>query len=125
MHVGPSLAMAAAIEPEAAGSTAEARVGPLTVERLFRDHGEDVYRIASRTVLRYLRSWRRHRKMIEALESILEPAVQQPDQLIGDREVLGRVWACLLRIKPKKRLVYLLHEVEGLSGKEIAAALDV
>ncbi len=170
MYVGPSFAMAAAIEPEAAGSTAEERRVPLTVERLFRDHGEAVYRIvarllgptapradvedltqqvfvaaygslsrfrgeaapstwlygiASRTVLRYLRSWRRHRRMIEALESIAEPAVPQPDQVIGDREVLGRVWSCLLRIKPKKRLVYLLHEVEGLSGKEIAAALDV
>jgi RNA polymerase sigma-70 factor (ECF subfamily) len=30
-----------------------------------------------------------------------------------------------MRVSPKKRVVYLMHEVEGLSGQEIALALEI
>ena len=86
-----------------------------------------LYGIASRTVLRYLRSWRRQRRMLETLEAMVQVAATgpvSPEQQVGDREMLEQVWACLLKIKPKKRIVYILHEVEGLSIKDIAKALD-
>ena len=38
--------------------------------------------------------------------------------------VLRRVWRCLMQIKPKKRIVFVLHEIEGMSGPEIAEMLS-
>ena len=87
-----------------------------------------LYGIASRTVLRYLRGWRRNQRMLNALEAMTRfdaPSVASPEQQVGDRELLATVWSCLLRIKPKKRIVYVLHEIEGLSVKQIAEALEV
>lgn len=88
-----------------------------------------LYGIATRIVLTYLRSRRRHRRLVERLES--ELAAPRPvhedsaeDQL-DRRARLRSVWACLMRINPKKRIVFMLHEVEGLPGKEIAEALDI
>ncbi len=87
-----------------------------------------LYGIASRTVLRYLRGWRRRQRMLDTLRTMAEltsPMVVSPEQEVGDRELLQRVWGCLLRIKPKKRVVYILHEIEGLPAKQIAAMLEV
>ena len=40
------------------------------------------------------------------------------------REELARVFACLARIKPKKRIALLLRVVDGLSFEEIGALVD-
>lgn len=85
-----------------------------------------LYGIASRVVLTNLRSWRRHRRLKRALEA-------EPTQAVGPdiersavhRQELWRVWRCLMGIKPDKRIVYLMYEVEGMSGKEIADALRI
>lgn len=85
-----------------------------------------LYGIASRVVLMHLRSWRRRRRLVKALEA--EPIVDRSPDLekaAADRAELLHVWRCLMKIDAKKRVVYLLFEVEGLSGKEIAEALDV
>ena len=62
---------------------------------------------------------------LQAMSETAPPAVISPEQQAGDREMLQQVWACLLKIKPKKRTVYVLHEIEGLSIKQISAALEV
>lgn len=86
-----------------------------------------LYAIASNVVLTGLRGWRRQRRLRSALESELRESVTRhtPEDSIATRQELLRVWRHLLAIKPKKRVVYLMFEVEGLSGPEIAAALDV
>ena len=87
-----------------------------------------LYGIASRTVLRYLRGWRRQQRMLDRLRAMTEvanPTAPSPEKRFGDRELLHRVWECLLRVKPKKRLVYVLHEIEGLSIKDVAVALQI
>ena len=40
---------------------------------------------------------------------------------------MGReeVWRCLMKIHPKKRIVFVLHELEGLSGREISEVLGI
>ncbi len=151
---------------------ASARDG-LTLEKLFRDHVDDVHRIvarllgpaasdsdiddvvqqvflavhsalprfrgdskvttwlygiATRTVLGHLRSGRRHRRMVETLEAmtqVLPSETAHPEAQAERREALQRVWRALMQIKPKKRVVFLLYQVEGLSGREIAEALDL
>lgn len=86
-----------------------------------------IYGIASRVVLSQLRSWRRQLRLKRAVDAErvrLVPA-RTPEQNISEREQALVVWSCLLRISAKKRVVYLLHEIEQLSGPEIAEALDL
>jgi RNA polymerase sigma-70 factor (ECF subfamily) len=83
-----------------------------------------LYGIASRLVLMHLRSWGRQRRLRAALE--LEP--MQPRDLESSliaRDQLRRVWRALMRISPKKRVVYVMIEIEGMSGKEVAEVLKV
>lgn len=47
-----------------------------------------------------------------------------PERRAAEREALARVFACLARIKPKKRVAYLLRVVDGLSFEEIAELVD-
>lgn len=87
-----------------------------------------LYGIASRTVLMHLRSWRRRQRMIAAFAEEIranEVPIQSAESTMVQQQELQRVWKQLLKIKPKKRIVFLLHEIEGLSGKEIASALEI
>lgn len=84
--------------------------------------------IATRTVFREIRSRSRHRKMVAALEGMLATAPQQSsphDQKLEQRQELARVWRCLMEINPKKRMVFVLHELESMSGREIAEYLEI
>lgn len=87
-----------------------------------------LYGIASRTVLGHLRGRRRHRRMVETLEAmqaVAPAATAHPENEAAQRQALHRVWRALMSIKPKKRVVFILFEIEGLTGKEIADALDI
>jgi RNA polymerase sigma-70 factor (ECF subfamily) len=86
-----------------------------------------LYGITARTVYRELRNRTRHRRMVAALEAaaLAAPPVSSTERLIQSRAELARVWRVLMEIQPKKRIVLVLHELEGLSGKEIALALDI
>ena len=50
---------------------------------------------------------------------------QSPEELIHKNEIQGLLDAALAALDEKHRLVFLLRDVEGLSGKETAAALDL
>lgn len=84
-----------------------------------------LFGIASRVVLNNLRSWRRHRRLVAALELEAYELGPSPERGAEAKQELARVWRALLRISPKKRVVYVLHVVEGKSGEEIAAMLDI
>ena len=47
-----------------------------------------------------------------------------PEQLAVAREDLVHVFACLARIKPKKRIALLLRVVDGLSFEDIGRLVD-
>ena len=86
-----------------------------------------LYRIASRIVLKHLESHRRHRALLERVEAAaltLEPVMSAEERLVRQEE-LRLVWRCLMTIKPSKRMVLLLHRVDGRSGKEIADILQI
>lgn len=85
-----------------------------------------LYGIASRVVMTQLRSWRRQRRLERAVEAELEQIERRsPEANAADREALARAWQSILAIKPKKRVVYVLFEIEGKSGEEIAELLEV
>jgi RNA polymerase sigma-70 factor, ECF subfamily len=85
-----------------------------------------VHRIAINTAYEYLRrSRRRPTSSLDAdvLDELTAPAAS-PEAQAQSREHLARVFACVARIKPKKRIALLLRVVEGLSFEEIAGLVD-
>lgn len=88
-----------------------------------------LYGIASRMVISHLRRRRCHRRMLERLENeALELSGARPDHAelhFARREELRRVWSALMKIDPRKRVAFMLYELEGLSGREIAEALEI
>lgn len=83
--------------------------------------------IAARTVMTEVRGWRRRRRLVAALEREPSPVADPGDldEAVARQEELRRVWRCLMKMSAKKRVVYLLHEVEGLEGAQIAEALGI
>lgn len=87
-----------------------------------------LYGIATRVVYREIRGWMRRRRMIATLEAVLAvgPSVQAAhDRTVEQRIELAKIWRHLLDIDAKKRMVLILHDLEGMSGREIAAVLEI
>lgn len=84
-----------------------------------------LYGVATRVVLTQLRSWRRHRRLLKAFSLELPPEGPCPARAVEQRDELARVWRCLLKIKPQKRMVYVMFVVEELPGDEIAERLEI
>jgi RNA polymerase sigma-70 factor, ECF subfamily len=79
-----------------------------------------LYRIAANVAS----SRHRRRRIRRALQSIWgsadEKVVDGPDATLESREAESIVGSVLERMSPKKREVFALFEIEGLSGEEIA-----
>lgn len=105
----------------------------LTVERaLPRFRGESkletwLYGVTSRVVLAELRRFGRHRKLKASLES--EPSDLctrgTPEHSALERETLREIWKALMKLKPKKRIVFVMHDVEERPAAEIALLLEI
>lgn len=85
-----------------------------------------IHRIAINTAYEHLR--RRSRRPTTAVDTAffddLVATARSPEQRLAAREELARVFDCLARIKPKKRIAFLLRVVEGLSFEAIAQLVD-
>lgn len=88
-----------------------------------------IYGISTRVVLQHLRGRRRYRAMIDRFEAASSfgsaATPTSPEETAAQRQALRRVWGALLRIKPERRVVFVLYEIEGLSAPEIAQALQI
>lgn len=85
-----------------------------------------VHRIALNKAFEYLRRQSRRRAVSiddVYLDDVLGPSVS-PEERVRAREALASVFACLARIKPKKRIALLLRVVDGLSFEEIGELVD-
>jgi RNA polymerase sigma-70 factor (ECF subfamily) len=88
--------------------------------------GTLIQRIAINTAYEHLR--RKSRRPVASVDAsffdeLVAPAAS-PEARTSSREDLARVFACLARIKPKKRVALLLRMVDGLSFDEIAKLVD-
>jgi RNA polymerase sigma-70 factor (ECF subfamily) len=85
-----------------------------------------IQRIAINTAYEHLR--RRARRPAAAVDAAffddLVAPVASPEARAASREDLARVFGCLARIKPKKRIALLLRVVDGLSFEDIARLVD-
>lgn len=101
--------------------------------RLARKSGEDVpnpkafLMIAARNVA--IDAHRRQRRGQSALDSArtLEESYHDPDafDVLSSKEELQRLAAIVDTLKPKQRVAFLLHRVDGLSFVEIARRLGI
>ena len=85
-----------------------------------------IHRIAINKAYEYLRRQsRRPTTLVETwfFDELLSFDIS-PEALVTSREELARVFACLVRIKPKKRIAFLLRVVDGLSFEEIGMLVD-
>jgi RNA polymerase sigma-70 factor (ECF subfamily) len=82
-----------------------------------------LYRICVNVALGRLRSRSRRAPAVPYADILEEPAdegLTAPDMQLERRQELQRVYRTLERLAPKKRIVFVLHEIQGLDIKEIA-----
>jgi len=82
-----------------------------------------LYRICVNVALGRLRSKSRRAPPVpygDLLEETVDEAQVAPDLKLERREELQRVYRTLEHLAPKKRIVFVLHEIQGLDIKEIA-----
>jgi RNA polymerase sigma-70 factor, ECF subfamily len=83
-----------------------------------------IHRIALNKAFEYLRRQSRRRAVaLDDFDDVLEMTTS-PEERVRARESLAIVFACLARIKPKKRIALLLRVVDGLSFEEIGELVD-
>ncbi len=87
-----------------------------------------LYRICVNVALGKLRS--RKRRPLPLPESAIpeqrsDGAPELADRALERRDDVARVYRALDQLSPKKRLVMVLHEIEGLELKEIATIVSV
>lgn len=80
-----------------------------------------LYRVAVNVALQHLRK-RRH--LAEVPDEGHEPHTEStPQNYLESRERIQAVYRILEQIAPKKRMVFILHEIEGREPREIADLL--
>ena len=82
-----------------------------------------LYRICINVALGRLRTKSRRPpplQLTEPAESAPEDSPDTPERLLERREDVAKVYRALDQLSPKKRVVLVLHEIEGLDLKEIA-----
>jgi RNA polymerase sigma-70 factor (ECF subfamily) len=82
-----------------------------------------LYRICINVALGRLRTRSRRPpplQLTEPAESKPEDSPDTPERLLERREDVARVYRALDQLSPKKRVVLVMHEIEGLDLKEIA-----
>ena len=79
-----------------------------------------LYRIAANVASGRLRRARVRDALLGRWLRRDEPAAPGPDEELASRETARRVREVVARLSPKKREVFALYELEGLSGEEIA-----
>jgi RNA polymerase sigma-70 factor, ECF subfamily len=78
-----------------------------------------LYRVCVNVALQKIRRQRRRPEGYQSLEEDL-PTHETPHRLMERKEAAQRLYLFLDTIPPKKRVVFILHEILGLDAKEIA-----
>ena len=81
--------------------------------------------IAVRLAMRHRRTAGRFRRMLEAFAQVLVVRSDDPELEAGANQELAVLQDALAKLPEKKRAVFVLVELEGLSTEEVAAALEI
>ena len=87
-----------------------------------------VYRIAVNVSLQHIRRKKRRRWLMLGAtgdEGERLSSGARPELRLEDRELLEHVYAAADRLSEKKRIVWVLHELQGLSPAEVSEVLEI
>lgn len=87
-----------------------------------------IYRIAVNVALQHLRKKKRHRWLSLGLtgdEDQRQTSGRNLAAQLEDREILQEVYTSADKLSEKKRVVWVLHELQGLEPQQIADILDI
>ena len=87
-----------------------------------------IYRVAVNVALQHLRKKKRKRWLVLGLtgeEAGRRAAGGDAERRLADREALERVYEALDTLTEKKRTVWVLHELQGLSPADIGEVLGI
>jgi RNA polymerase sigma-70 factor (ECF subfamily) len=80
---------------------------------------------ANLAVDRHRQARRMAKEPVEAFEAGLEDGSPLQDEVLAARQRLRRVQAGLERLPARTRQIFVMHKVEGMKLREIAAALGI
>lgn len=83
-----------------------------------------LYRIVVHAAYGHLRKRRRRPLELDALPELSLPGEKSPEATAARQELVREGLGLLARLKPKKRIAFVLREVEGLSLQEIGELVD-
>lgn len=108
------------------------------VQQVFVEIERSIHRFDGRSALRtwifglvanlackHIRKAVRRRRALRRLETFPAPRVHRPDEMLEQAEAVEILGRALDDLDPKRRVVFILSAVEGLSADETATALDV
>ena len=84
-----------------------------------------IFGIAANVVKRHVQRGVRHQKILSALRTVPPPAEFSPFHLTADRETLQILEQALDQLPPKLKIPFVMYEIEGIPGVEIASILCV
>jgi RNA polymerase sigma-70 factor (ECF subfamily) len=81
-----------------------------------------LYRVCVNVALQRLRKRKRRAEVSAEITTVETPADggETPERSLDNRRRLDAVYGILDELSPKKRIVFILHEIEGREPKEIA-----
>ena len=84
-----------------------------------------MFGIAANVVKRHVQKGVRHQRILSALKTMPPPPECSPFRLTSDRESLNRLEQAVERLPYKLKLPFVMYEVEGIPGVEIAQILCI
>jgi RNA polymerase sigma-70 factor (ECF subfamily) len=82
--------------------------------------------IAVRMAMRHRRGVGRFRRMLGSFaDTVVTRSARDPERIAGGNEELGILDRAMTALSDKKRAVFVLVELEGLTAEEAAQALDI
>ena len=85
-----------------------------------------LYRVAVNLIHHHRRAFARRRALSERIRTAPASADPDlPDAALSRREQAQRVRKCVMKLPLKQREVFVLFELEGLEGQEVAQLMDI
>jgi RNA polymerase sigma-70 factor, ECF subfamily len=85
-----------------------------------------IYRVVTNNCLNALRRVEHEKKAPEETQALLaDDTIPQPDNLVGDRELVQQIAEMVRDLPSKQRIALVLSRLEGLEHHEVASCLGV
>ncbi|MBI2893708.1 MAG: RNA polymerase sigma factor [Deltaproteobacteria bacterium] len=84
-----------------------------------------IFGLVANLACKHIRKAVRRRRALRRLESFPQARVHRPDEMLEQAEAVAILARALDQLDPKRRVVFILSTMEGMSADETATALEV